>query len=138
MLLCDSAQVAEQKLYVLGGGISIIGPDPVFTALAIKIEVPWNQTDVSHHWVLFLEDADGRPVMVDTTDGKAPLELRGEFVAPRPDIVPEGTPADAAMAFGFGPFPLEPGNRYIWRLSIDGESEDDWSVAFTVRPRQED
>jgi hypothetical protein len=52
-------------------------------------------------------------------------------------MVPEGTPADFALAFNMGPMAFEAGNRYIWRLSIDGESHEDWSVTFTVRPRQE-
>jgi hypothetical protein len=30
------------------------------------------------------------------------------------------------------PLPLEPG-RYEWRLTIDGEGRQDWSLAFTVR-----
>ena len=32
MLLCDAAQVADGKLYVLGGGWSMTGPDPVPSA----------------------------------------------------------------------------------------------------------
>jgi hypothetical protein len=29
--------------------------------------------------------------------------------------------------------PLDPGGRYEWRLSIDGEVDDDWRLAFSVR-----
>ena len=29
MMLCDAAQVSDGKLYVLGGGWSMTGPDPV-------------------------------------------------------------------------------------------------------------
>ena len=35
ILLADAAQAAEGKLYVLGGGWSITGPDPSPMALAI-------------------------------------------------------------------------------------------------------
>ena len=38
MLLADSAQVADGKLYVLGGGWSLTGPDPTPSAVAIKLE----------------------------------------------------------------------------------------------------
>jgi hypothetical protein len=48
--------------------------------------------------------------------------------------VPLGTPIDVALAVNLGPIPLEPGNRYTWRLSIDGDSED-WALGFTTRPR---
>ena len=38
MLLCDAAQVADGKLYILGGGWSMTGPDPVPSAVALKID----------------------------------------------------------------------------------------------------
>jgi hypothetical protein len=135
MLLCDMAQVADQKLYVLGGGWSITGPDPTPSAVALKIDVGWHETDVPHHLVLYLEDADGRPFMVETPEGSHPLELRQDLQVARPDGVPEGTPIEVPLAVNFLPIPLEPGNRYIWRLTIDGESHEDWSLPFTVRPR---
>ena len=43
MLLADSAQVADRKLYVLGGGLSVIGPRPQPMGVAIRIEVPWDR-----------------------------------------------------------------------------------------------
>ena len=138
MLLCDSAQVADQKLYVLGGGWSIMGPEPVPSAIAMKIDVDWYETDMAHHLELHLEDADGRPVMVETTEGQQPLEWRTDFHVARPATVPEGTPADMALAINLGPLPLGAGSRYIWRLTIDGESREDWALSFTVRPRPED
>jgi hypothetical protein len=49
--------------------------------------------------------------------------------------VPEGTPIDVALAVNLGPLPLEPGNRYTWRLTIDGETNEDWALGFTTRPR---
>jgi len=134
MLLCDSAQVADGKLFVLGGGWSLTGPDPMPSAIALKIDVGWNEAEQVHHWELYLEDADGGPVMVDTPDGTHPVEVRGEFNVVRPSTVPVGTPIDVALAVNLGPLPLEPGNRYTWRLSIDGEVESDWALGFTTRP----
>jgi len=138
MLLCDYAQVAGDKLYVVGGGWSIMGPDPVQHAIAIKIDVDWNETDIPHRLVLFLEDADGRPFVLETKEDLQPFEVVNEFTVTRPSGVPEGTPIDVALAVNFGPLPLQPGSRYIWRLSIDGESKEDWVLSFTVRPRPED
>ncbi len=76
MMLCDSAQVADGKLYVLGGGWSMTGPDPVPSAIALKIDVGWHEAEEAHHWELYLEDADGRPVLVPTPDGEHPVEVR--------------------------------------------------------------
>ncbi len=138
MLLCDSAQVADGKLYILGGGWSMTGPDPVPSAVALKIEVDWNEADRAHHWELFLEDADGAPVMVETADGSQPVEVRGEFTVSQPPSVPEGSPIDVALAVNMGPIPLPGGARYTWRLMIDGESLPGADLRFTTRPRPPD
>jgi hypothetical protein len=135
MLLCDAAQVAAGKLYVLGGGWSVVGPEPTPSALALKFDVDWHEAAVPHHWELYLEDEDGRPVLVPTPEGSQPLEVRGDFQAERPEHLPPGTPLDVALAVNFGPLPLEPGRRYVWRLAIDGQRQEDWSVGFTTRPR---
>lgn len=135
MLLCDSAQVADGKLFILGGGWSLTGPDPMPSAIAVKIDVGWHEVEVVHHWELYLEDADGQPVLVQTPDGGQPVEVRGEFQVARPTTVPEGTPIDMALAVNLGPLPLAPGNRFTWRLAIDGESHTDWALAFTTRPQ---
>ena len=54
MLLCDAAQVAYGKLYILGGGWSMTGPDPVPSAVALKIHVDWHEAERAHHSELFL------------------------------------------------------------------------------------
>ena len=84
MLLCDAAQVSDGKLFILGGGWSMTGPDPVPSAVALKIDVDWHEAEASHHWELFLEDADGQPVLMETTDGTQPVEVRGEFTVSQP------------------------------------------------------
>jgi hypothetical protein len=136
MLLCDAAQVADGKLYVLGGGWSITGPDPIPSALALKFEAQWHEADADHHWELFLEDADGREVVVDTPEGARPVEVRGDFRVGRPPELPEGSPVDLVVAVNVGPLPLPTGSRYAWRLTVDGETEEDWTVGFTTRPAQ--
>ncbi|MDA8317251.1 MAG: hypothetical protein M0010_19090, partial [Actinomycetota bacterium] len=88
-----------------------------------------------HHWELFLEDADGRPVLVQTPEGSQPVEVRGEFTVTHPPAVPEGSPIDVALAVNMGPIPLPPGARYTWRLTIDGEALPGADLGFTTRPR---
>ena len=137
MMLCDAAQVSDGKLYVLGGGWSMTGPDPVPSAIALKIDVGWHEAEASHHWELFLEDADGRPVLIDTPEGEHPVEVRGEFTVGRPPGIPEGSPIDVALAVNLGPLPLTPGTRYTWRMVIDGETLPGGLVSFTTRPARE-
>jgi hypothetical protein len=136
MLLCDAAQVADGKLYVLGGGWSQTGPDPVPSAIAMKLDVGWDETNTVHHWELFLEDSDGQPVFVATPEGNHPIEVRGDFEVGRPAGVAPGTPIDVPIAVGFGPLPLAPG-RFTWRLTVDGQMDEDWVLSFMVRESPE-
>jgi hypothetical protein len=134
MLLCDAAQVAEGKLFILGGGWSVIGPAPTPSAIALKVEVGWNEAEAEHHWELFLQDADGGDVSVETPEGTRPVEVRGDFQVGRPEGLPEGSPVDVTLAINLGPLPLEPGNRFTWRLMIDGQTDESWVLSFSTRP----
>ena len=69
MLLADMAQVAEGKLYIMGAGWSVTGPDPMPSAVVLKLDIDRHETDFLHYWELFLEDADGKPVYqgIDTS-----------------------------------------------------------------------
>jgi hypothetical protein len=137
MLLADSAQVADGKLFILGGGWSVTGPDPTPSAVAIKVGVDWHEFNVSHHWELFLEDADGQQVRFETPEGSQIIEVRGDFSATTPSDVPEGTPVDVPIAVNFGPIPLSDGERYTWRMVVDGETLPGGLVSFTTRPARE-
>jgi hypothetical protein len=134
MMLADAAQAVDGKLYILGGGWSLIGPDPTPMAIAIKIEVPWDEANRPHRLKLSLLDADGRPVPVPTPAGDRPLELDADFEVGRPPGLKPGTPLDIPLAMNLGPLPLRPGQIYVWRVSIDGSTQDDWQVSFSTRP----
>jgi len=134
ILLADYAQAMDGKLYIMGGGWSLTGPAPSPSAIAIKIEVPWNETNRKHHLKTELLDADYHPVSVPTPTGDAPLVISGDFEVGRPAGLLPGTPIDVPIAFNIGPIPLEPGKRYVWKLTIDGATKDEWHVAFSTRP----
>ena len=134
LLLADSAQAVGGKLYILGGGWSMTGPDPTISALAIKIDVPWDETNRRHRLQLRLLDADDRPVMVPTPTGDRPVEISGDFEVGRPPGLKPGTPIDVALAFNLGPLPLPPDGRFVWRCFIDGQTSPEWEVAFSTRP----
>ena len=103
------------------------------SAIAIKIDVDWNEIERTHHWELYLVDEDGQSIIADTPDGPQAIEVRGDFEVSRPNAVPPGSPVDVALALNFGPLPLVAGGRYMWRLSIDGNAEEDWVLAFSTR-----
>lgn len=129
LLLCDSAQVAGGKLFVLGGGLALIGPRPQPLALAFHISVPWDQADRSHRWRIDLLDEDGRPVTVKDK----PLVLTGTFRPRRTEGLRPGAPLGVSMAINISPFPLEGNKAYAFGLSIDDETRPDWRVRFFVR-----
>jgi hypothetical protein len=133
ILLADAAEAVNGKLYILGGGWSVTGPGPVPSALAIKIEVPWDQANQRHDLQITLLDADGHAVNVPTPAGDVPLELKSQFEVGRPAGLVAGTPLDVALAVNLGLLPLRPGRRYVWRCTIDGDTHEDWQVAFSTR-----
>jgi Family of unknown function (DUF6941) len=133
MLLADAAQAIENKLYILGGGWSVTGPEPSPSALAIALKVPWDAAGERHELRLELVDADGRPVQT-SGPGSPPVALESQFEVGRPPGLRPGTPIDLALALNLGPMALPPGGRYEWRLTIDGHAESHWHAAFSTRP----
>jgi hypothetical protein len=137
MLLADAAQEVNGKLYVLGGGWSVTGPDLPPMSLAIKLDVPWGSANESHRFEIVLVDADGRPVNAEAGpggDAGPGVRVDGSFEVGRPAGMPAGSDIDFAFAVNVPPFPL-PAGRYAWRLSIDGETREDWQRPFQVRSR---
>lgn len=129
LLLADSAQVADAKLFILGGGLTFIGPNPQPVAVAARIEVPWDLANVRHSWTLELVDEDGNPVIA----GDRPVLVAGEFEAGRPPGVAPGSPLPVPMAINFSSLPVAQGRTYQFRLAIDGTTEPEWQVRFAVR-----
>jgi hypothetical protein len=80
-----------------------------------------------------LLDADGRPVLLPGPEGEKPVVMAGQFEVGRPPGVSPGTPLDMPLALTMAPLPLLPG-RYVWKLSINNATRDEWEAAFTVRP----
>lgn len=134
LMLADFAQAVGGKLYILGGGWSVAGPGPVTMAIAIKIEVPWDQANRQHTLRLSLLDEDGRPVMIPTPTGDRPMEFTGNIEVGRPPGLRPGTPLDVSMAFNMGLIPVPPDGRYVWQCYINDHTQDDWRVAFSTRP----
>jgi hypothetical protein len=134
MLLADAAQVAEGKLYILGGGVSVVPPSPAPLAIAATFDVPWHMAEQPHDWMLELLDADGMPVLANDM----PVMVQGQFQVNRPDHAPPGAPLPMPLAVNFNGLGLPPGQRFAWRVSIDGDSDPDWQVAFSVAETGDD
>lgn len=120
MLLCDSAQAIEGKLYILGGGWSqmVYYPEapPTNMALAIKLSVPWDQANQLMNIQAALYDEDKLPIDLDGL----PVELGGELEVGRPPGMKQGTPLDAHFVLNFDALILHPGG-YVWELEVNGK-----------------
>ena len=130
LMLADAAQVADGKLFILGGGLAEIGPGPQPVAIAMLLDVPWDLTNTQHEWQFELLDEDGTPVLFDDQ----PILVGGQFEAGRPVGATPGTAIGVPLAINFTALPVDPGRRYDWRLAIDGTSEPEWVLPFRVRP----
>jgi hypothetical protein len=84
-------------------GWSIIGSEPTPMAIAIKVEVPWEEANRVHSLQLSLISEDGHPVLVPTPVGDRPVELSMEFEVGRPLGLRAGTPLDVPLAINLGP-----------------------------------
>ena len=98
MMLADAAQESGGKLYILGGGWSVTGPEIPPSALAMKIDVPWDQANRRHHWMLELVTEDGVPVEIE---GQA-VRVDGEFEVGRPPGAAPGRTSTFRVAVNFG------------------------------------
>lgn len=129
ILLCDSAQAIAGKLFVLGGGLSVIGPKPQPLALAIHVTVPWDRANIKHDWKLELIDEDGRPV----TMGDKAVTVQGQFEAGRPTGLRAGTPLGVALAINLTALRLKSGVGYSFVFSVDGDARPEWRSQLFVK-----
>jgi len=134
MLLADAAQAVEGKLYILGGGWSLTGPDPSPMALAIKIEVPWTEANTKHQLRVALYDEDGQPIIIPTPTGEQPVEVKSYFEVGRPAGLQPGTPLDMPLAINFSPLPLQAGKRYVWRCFINDDLAEEVGFSSRLHP----
>ena len=117
VVLCDYAEEVQGKLYILGGGWSLLrGQGPADMALAVKLGLPWKDADRPVPLQASLLTEDGHHVeMADQ-----PVGFGAEVRASRAPDLPPGTLLDVALAIRFHGLVLAPGG-YRFELEVDGE-----------------
>lgn len=96
LILADAAQVQGEKLFLPGGGWSMVWakelPAQHQMAVAAGILVPWMETNIRHRF----------RVVVRQEDGAVFSEVGGEFEQGRPPGLPPGTTQRVMLAINLG------------------------------------
>lgn len=113
LILADSAQVQGDKLYMLGGGWTLIWakefPVQHSMAVAAGILVPWLETNSRHAFKIQLRQEDGALLG----------EVGGEFEQGRAAGLPAGTTQRVMLAVNMA-IKLEHASEAVAELSLDG------------------
>jgi hypothetical protein len=119
LLTADSVQVANEKLYMLGGGWRYVYvrkfPTEHNMGVALGILVPWDQTNIRHDIEVVLLDEDGNQIL------ESPL-IKGQFETGRPPGMSPGSEQRVLMAVNFRA-PLKKAGRYEIVARLDGHDE---------------
>jgi len=115
LMLADSAQAVDGKLYILGGAWNILRfpefPAQLIVGIAVAIDVDWNETNRRHHLDVHFEDADGN--VMDP-------QIGADFEAGRPPGAVAG--ADLRIVFAVnGPLSIPAAGSYSAVASVGGE-----------------
>ncbi len=123
VVLCDSAQAVDGKLYMLGGGWThVLAAGPLTVALAVVIAVPWGDANRRHRVRVALVDEDGAPITQEGEQGLLTVGHEGQFEIGRPPGIKAGSDLNAVMVFKFGGLVLPPGG-YVWELTVGDATE---------------
>jgi hypothetical protein len=126
-LLADAAQVSDGKLYILGGGVTILWrqefPAPLGVVLVAQLTYGRTEADAGHVLRVRVLDADGNPVLP---------EMQGELhVGGAAPGLPANVPLAIPVLVPFPPLPVvqRPG-AYSVEIAVDGR--DVKSLPFAV------
>lgn len=132
LMLADHAAAVGGKLYINGGGWDVRPAAPVPWALALEIKVPWTDNNRTFPFEIELLDADEAPFTVDTPDGPMAVKAGGEMkLTAGPGLKPGSQIVGLAAAL-LGPLELPAGQQFVWKLTVDGHTRDEWRVTFAT------
>jgi hypothetical protein len=135
LILAQVAQIVEGQLLIAGGGWTVRAPEPESPiAVAGVLTVPRDQIGHEYHARIELLDPTGERVLVERGEGASPIVVEWEFSVSGLTNANLTSPISAPFALNFGAFPLPPGREYLWRFHIDGETRDEWTLAFRTTP----
>jgi hypothetical protein len=139
MMLANAAVMQNGALTIVGAGWVVRAPGAEAggaSAIALVIKVPRDQPQGQQHQLrLELLDSDDEIVVVDPPNGPGPMIIESEFAPLQGVDDPNITiPLTASIGLNLPPFPLPRGQQYRWRVFVDGETRDAWTLPFRTSP----
>jgi hypothetical protein len=123
MVLADAVQAADDKLWMLGAGWSIIQANtPAPQGLGIIVHVPFDMTNRPIKLEVSLVDDDGNAVQ---NDDNQPIGAEAEFEIGRPPGMKAGERSNVPLALRFNGLQYKPGG-YVWVCKVDDEPVANW------------
>jgi hypothetical protein len=114
LMLADSAQAVDGKLYILGGAWNVLRfpefPAQLIVGIAVAIDVNWNETNQRHHLDVHFEDADGQAM---------DPRIGADFEAGRPPGAIQGAELRIVLAVN-GPLTITAPGQYAAVASVGG------------------
>jgi hypothetical protein len=144
-LLCDSAVVADGKLYIHGAGWNLITANAVpivqpRIGLAVLIVVPYTETNRDHEFTIRLVDEDNQQLPIgparrwnDSTVNRE-ASITGHFTVGRPPTLVSGDSQPLPMALNIDQLEFAAAGLYSFVLSINGEDHSRLSFRIQTRP----
>ncbi len=129
--LADSVVVAENKLYVQGGGWDSLWTNnfPVRhprIGIGVVLTVPWSATNQMHTFEVSIVDPNGKPIVLgdappglELPEGKV-RELRGQFNVGRPPVLNLGDSQVVPIAMNLDGLMFSEPTTYSVIVSVDG------------------
>lgn len=124
VLLAHSGHLDKSgTLHALGLGWTTCTAPAAQHALIVFVEVAWSE--IGRSFPIRAELVDGDGARVAQTE-------QSVINARRDPVHPIGTPVTIPFIATIPPLNLNVGQRYQWRVTIDGEMHEDWLAGFTV------
>jgi len=114
LLLADGAQLAGDKLYLLGGGWSVVNagqlPTSIPVGLALGILVGWNETNQRHQFKVEILHEDSNETL---------YRMEGEFEQGRPPGIQPGSEQRFQLVSSHV-LALKAAGQYVLRAYVNG------------------
>lgn len=133
LVLADAVAAADGKHYIHGGGWDMISTASLpfqyaLIAVAIRVRVPWAETNQPHEVVLDILDADGVSVLGSPSGPPHVIVNLG-----RPPNLPPGTDQTLPLVINLQGILFEKAGPYATVVTIDGA--DAARTAFSIMHR---